>query len=1071
MKKLILFLLSLGSGHMLSRYKCLLIKNLAVILLLAGSLSSFASVDASRNHLSQEQPISGRVTDLNGQPIAGVSVTIKGLVVATATNEDGVFEIRANIGQTLVFSSIGFQTREVSVENTNALTIQMADDLAHLDEVVVVGYGTQKRSDLTGSVSRVEGGEITQRSGSANVAQALQGKIAGVEIVEQGGGVPGGRPLIRVRGTNSINTNNEPLIVVDGIVGVSNALSVISSDDIESIDVLRDASATAIYGARGANGVVIITTKKGKSGSLRINVNSNATADVMNRNFYTLNAEQLMYVYEQAMVNVDKYSQGRIVDRNKDFRGPYATGLSYSEMPWLFEQTNASGYPVKLLGRDGNYYRPRFDTDWEKESYQTGISNSHHIDISGGGEKSSLMMSVGYLDKDGMMLDSYYKRVNGRLHGDFQLLPNLRLSASVAAAKSSSTKDDGITRRAAETWSILPIRYPDDESVYGTFAGRWGTNSNFNVGEEWHNPVFYRNEDYGLQNRLNLFGSFAAVYHITDDLTLNSNFSYDITQTKDHAYSGKKYGGQGRAELAEDARNYWQFEGYANYRKKVLQQDLDVMVGLSWSEMRWANMGSIVQGFFDNFYGWHNMGVGQQRPTIRSGDGSSALNSYFARVNYNIDSRYLFTVTGRYDGSSKFGEDSKFGFFPSGGFAWNVHNEGFFNSQLINIMKLRTSWGKTGNQEIGSYVTQAYIGTTNVVFGDNLYTGLYPSSVGNPGLRWETNTQVDLGLEVGFLNNRILFEADVYKKTTTDMLLDVPLPRSSTTGMVKLNYGSLENKGLELRLQTNNIERDRLSWNSVLIFATNRNEITRLGPNNADIFFDTGAGNGTRVLRVGHPVGSFFGLNRLGVYSTMEASLAARYGMLPGDLKFEDRDNDGQINLIADGMILGSAFPKWTAGFNNSVKFGAFDFSMDLRFVYGQTKASINESAEDRQLVSGGKNTVLNAWRPDHQNTMIAQIRPGGNGGYYQSFPDSHMIEDASFIRGQNLVLGYTFDTKRIQRVRVYGNVQNFFLITKASGYDPEGSSLDKMDPLAINIDKYQYPKPTSIIFGLNLTF
>src|SRR5690606_26873079 len=233
---------------------------------------------------------------------------------------------------------------------------------------------------------------------------------------------------------------------------------------------------------------------------------------------------------------------------------------------------------------------------------------------------------------------------------------------------------------------------------------------------------------------------------------------------------------------------------------------------------------------------------------------------------------------------------------------------------------------------------------------------------GNPNLKWETNTQIDAGLEIGFLNNRILFEADVYKKTTSDMLLDVPLPRSSTTGTVKLNYGSLENKGLELKLQTTNIEKSRFSWNSNVVFAANRNRITRLGPNNADIFFETGAGNGTRVLRVGHPIGSFFGLNRLGVYSTMETSLAARYGMLPGDLKFEDRDNDGKINLMADGVILGSAFPKWTAGFNNMVRWGNLDFSMDIRFVYGQSKATINESAEDRQLVSGGKNRVLDAW-------------------------------------------------------------------------------------------------------------
>lgn len=1020
---------------------------------------------------SLQSVIRGTVTTLGGEPVAGASVSVKGKTVATATDDNGNFEIVANVGETLIFTSIGFVSKEVVTVTTAELNVQLDSDQGHLDEVVVVGYGTQKKSDLTGAVARIDAGVITQKVATANIAQAIQGKIAGVEIVEQGGGVPSGKPLIRIRGTNSINTSNEPLIVVDGIVGVSNALSVLSSDDIESIDVLRDASATAIYGARGANGVVMITTKKGKSGNIRVNLNSNATADVMNRHFYTLNAEQLMFVYEQAMTNVEKYSQGRLVDRKKDFRGPYAEGLSYSEMPWLFEKTDNNGFPVKLIGKDGNYYKPRYNTDWEKEAYSTAISHSHHLDVSGGGEKTNLLLSVGYLDKNGMMLDSYYKRINGRMHGDFRILPNLLLSTNVSVAKSKETKDDGITRRAAETWSIVPIKYPNDPNVFGIYADRWGTNSNFNTGEEWHNPVFYRNEDYGLIDKLNLFGSFALVYELSKNFTVNSNFSYDIAQSKDHSYSGKKYGGQGRAQLSQDAGNYWQFEGYVNYKTKLINQDFNAMVGLSWSENDWANMRSDVQGFFDNFYGWHNMGVGQQRPVVGSSDGKSSLNSYFARLNYSIDSKYLFTATGRYDGSSKFGKNSKFGFFPSGGFAWNAHNEDFFNSQVVNTLKLRTSWGKTGNQEIGSYVTQSYLGTTNVVFGDNVYTGLYPNSVGNSDLKWETNEQIDLGLELGFLNNRIMFEADLYKKTTSDMLLDVPLPRSSTTGTVKLNYGSLENKGVELKLQTSNVEKEDFSWNSTLVFAVNKNKITKLGPNNADIFFDTGAGNGTRVLRVGHSVGSFFGLNRLGVYSTMETALAARYGMLPGDLKFEDRDNDGKINLIADGVILGSAFPKWTATLNNGVKYKNFDLAVDVRFVYGQSKASINESAEDRQLVSGGKNTVVNAWRPDHQNTMIAQIRPGGNGGYYQSFPDSHMIEDASFIRGQNLILGYTLKNRHFEKIRIYGNVQNFFLITKATGYDPEGSSLDKMDPLAINIDKYQYPKPTSIILGLNLTF
>lgn len=1030
----------------------------------------------SSTHIQNQ--VRGNVKDEKGEPLAGVSIKLKNSNVGVTTDIDGNFLIQLpSENETLIFSFIGFLPQEIPVNNRSIINVQLESEITDLSEVVVVGYGTQRKSDLTGAVNRVTADQISDRPAS-NVGQALQGKVSGVEIVQQGGGIPGGAPMVRVRGINSINTSNDPLFVVDGIVGVNNALTSLDPNEIEAIDVLKDASATAIYGARGSNGVIVITTKRGKSGKTIVNYSGSASLGVMNRNFYALNADELMYVYEQSMANLEKYAQGKVINRSKDFRGPYASGLSYSEMSWLFQKTNPNDYVLDLIGKDGNYYAPRFNTNWEDEIYGNAFSSNHHIDVSGGNENNRFSVSTAYTDDNGLMKDSYYKRFNGRVTGDIKVAEWLDLSTQIGFLKSKNSEDDrSITRTAVETWSILPIKYPNDPDIYGIYAGRWGSNSNFNVGEEWFNPLFLRSEEKGEFNNSQVTGNIIANASILENLSLTSNVSFDLNNSKYNSYRGKLYGREGEARINTGNNFYWQSETYLNYNKRFSDKhNLIAMIGMSWSRLKWEDFSGISKNFFDNYYQWHNLSVGSSRPTITSGDGTSSLNSYFSRLNYNYDNKYLVTVTGRFDGSSKFGKNHKYGFFPSLGLAWRISEENFMkDNSSISDLKIRASVGQTGNQEIGSYVTQSYLGSTGVVLGGNIYTGLFPNSVGNPDLKWETSTQYDVGVELSLFNNRVTLEADYYHKTTTDMLLDVPLPRSTTTGSVKRNYGSIENQGVELAIQTRNISSELFSWNTNVVFATNKNKIVKLGPTGSDIFFQTGAGNGTRVLRVGEPIGSFFGLNRLGTYSTEEVSLAAQYGMLPGDLKFEDKDNDGKINLIADGDIIGRSFPKWTMGIQNSFKYKNFDASIDIRIVYGLDKASINESAEDRQLVSGGKNSVLNAWRPDHQNAMIAQVRPGSAGGYYQSYPDTHMIEDASFIRGQNATLGYSFSSLNanflgIKKARVYLNAQNFFLRTKVTGYDPEGSSLDQMDPLATGIDKYLYPRPTTLSLGVNLS-
>ena len=1047
---------------------------LFLFLFLAVQLPASAKELAADKTSDLKIVITGTVMNAKGTPLAGVTILVKGTNKGTSTDESGNFSIDAPGNSTLEVSFVGYASQEVKVNNQTSLSIVLIQSNSELNEVVVIGYGTAKKKDLTGAVTSVSAERLVDKP-VGNLGQALQNKVAGVQVIQNGAGIPGGQPMIRIRGTNSINSNNDPLFVVDGIVGVSNPLATLNPQDIASLDVLKDASATAIYGARGANGVIIITTKRGKIGKPQLDYNGSVSVGVLQRHLYTLTAPELMYVYMQAMANGNKYGT---INAGKDFR-PSGSGQSFSEMPWLFEKTGGkNSYIVPLQGKDGNYYQPIYNTDWESLIFRPSISTNHTVDIRGGNENAKYSVSLGYSDQNGLMKESYFRRYTGRLTSDIKVLDWLNISTTLGFAKSKATDDGNITRSTAEVWSILPVKYPDDPAL-GSYAGRWGTNGDFNVGEQWYNILYRRNKEYGDRKIGQATGSLTATATITKDLTFKSDFSIDYNQYKNDNYYGQLYGHTGDARITNDNTFYWQNENYFNYNKQIgSDHNISAVLGLSWSQFRNDHSYMRNTNFLSDFYGWSNIAAGAAtRPEVQSGDGLSALNSYFGRVNYSYKGKYLFTVTGREDGSSKFGANNKYGFFPSAGIAWRVSQENFMqNVSFISNLKLRGSYGRTGNQEIGSYVTQSYISTTNVILNGASNTGLYPSSVGNPDLKWETTDQYDAGIEFGLLNNRINVDFDYYHKLTSNMLLDVNLPYSTSTGTVKQNYGKVQNEGIEFTINSENVSNHNFRWNTTLTATNNVNKVVQLGPTGAPIYSETGAGNGTSALIIGKPIGSFFGLTRLGVYSTEETSLAARYGLHPGDLKYLDRNDDGKIDLLTDGSVIGNAFPHWIIGFNNTFNYKNFDASLDIQIVEGVTKAFVHESAEDRQLVSGGLNSTLDAWRPDHQNTQVAQMRPGNGGAYYQSYPDTHEMYDASFIRGSNATIGYSFSNNVIQRLgfsrfRVYLNAQNFFLRTKAAGYDPEGSSLDKQFALVPNTDKYQYPVPSVYSFGVNVSF
>ncbi|QHT71970.1 TonB-dependent receptor [Rhodocytophaga rosea] len=994
--------------------------------------------------------VSGKVSDENGDGMPGVNVLVKGSNVGTTTGGDGSYSLTAPDGNaTLVFSYIGYTTEEVAINNRSTLDVALVPDVQSLSEVVVVGYGTVKKSDLTGSVASIKADKLLERN-VTSVGQALQGRIAGVDVA-MNTAAPGKFPKVRIRGINSINSSVDPLYVVDGVVGVNaNALN---PNDIESLEVLKDASATAIYGARGANGVIMITTKRGTRNRSSISYEGWGSYAVPASHVDRLNAKEFMDVYNTAFANAAKYDPQGFAD------GKYVPN-------------NPLDFP-NLFDANGN---PLYDTDWEKEVYKPAWAQNHQLNLQGGAEKSTYGLSLGMTDQNGIMLNSGLKRYSARFTMDSDVKKWLTMGGSISITRTKQIEVDdangglNVPRMVFEAVPILPIKFPN---------GTWGRNRDWPGMEGGENPVRLATERQRTNNRIETLGDIYALFKIAPGLEFRSTFGYNLINEKRNFYSGRDLAQmsadqKGIADIWSRQRSYWQTENYLTWNKEINESNrFTAMVGLSWQEQNTEEYSAQTQNFIDDFFGWHNLGVGTVRSGIGSYDDRWALNSYFARFNYTLNDKYLFTLTGRADGSSRFGANNKYAFFPSAGVAWRISEEGFLKGNTtISNLKLRASAGSTGNQEISLFQSLQFLGTQEVLLGGNRQTAISRTSFGNPDLKWEVTNQFDIGLEVGLFNNRVELTADAYYKRTNDLLLGAPIPWSTGLGSVTQNIGSVENRGLEFALNTVNVQSDNFTWNTSINWSTFQNKILKLGVNNDDIFPGPWFLGQTNILRVGLPIGTFWGYKRLGTWGTAEADEAAKYGKLPGDLKWADLNNDGVIDG-KDETAIGRMYPKWTMNISNTLTFKNFDFTFDIRFVQGADIVNATKhSVEDRQSIANSMATVLNAWRPDNQNTYIAQIRHYNAG--YDTHMDDWWMEDGSFIRGQNFVLGYSLpasviDRLKLQRLRLYASAQNLFLISDYSGYDPEAETFGGQ--LIQNIEFFQYPKPRTFNLGLNLTF
>ncbi len=1002
-----------------------------------------------------ERTVSGTVKSETNEPLPGVSVVIKGTTRGTTTDAEGAFRLsipdEGAAATTLVFSFVGFLNQEIAVGNRSIIDVQLLPDQKLLNEVVVVGYGVQRKSDLTGAVGTVKA-EMLQERPAASLNQGLAGRITGVNV-SVNSGRPGGRANIRIRGNTSVSVANNPLYVIDGVIlnatGLTNGstpIDYINPNDIASIEVLKDASATAIYGARGANGVILVTTKRGSSSGGRINYDTDFSVGVLPKKIPLLNAREFLQVEDVAYQNAQKY------DPVGWAGGKYKDPKTKRTNPLLFD---ASGNPL-------------YDTDWQDESFQKALTQNHQLSFAGGSGKDSYGVYLGYRNENGLVKESYLKRFAGRFVFDSQLKSWIKVGGSLSYNDQKENQVDPLgsggiiaMRQVLEALPIIPVKYPD---------GRWGGNEDYPGMEGGGNPVNILKDRFFLVKTQTMLSNVYANLNLTKDLELRTTLGTNVINQEIDEYAGRTLNyisrnQGGTAAITNERHNSWQFENYLTYNKRfAAQHSVTGLLGLAWQHVDRFTSRAATQNFQDDYFQFNNLGAGSVPQAPSSSAVGYGLNSYFGRVNYGLRDKYLVTLTGRVDGSSKFGSSNRYAFFPSAALAWRVVEEDFMkNVRPISNLKVRTSYGVTGNSEITAYQALAGMSNYSVIFGGARAIGVGTGRLANPDLRWEKTHQFDVGLELGLFQNRLSFELDYYRKLTTDMLLNAPVPFSSGYETVAKNVGSMENRGFELALNSVNVNRGGFAWNTTFNISFNKNKVIAL-TGGSDIFV------GFTVVREQEPVGSYFGFVHQGTWSTAEESQAAKYLKKPGDIKYQDVNADGVIN-DKDRVIIGKGIPDGFGTLLNTFKYKNFDLTVDLQFMYGNDVLFRSQhSAEDRQGIANSFKTVLNAWTPENQNTPIAQFRPVSAG--YNTNEDTHRVRDGSFVRGRNLLLAYSFPTPitnklHLNRLRAYASVQNFFLSTKYEGYDPEVSTTGNAFDQGVAL--YDYPKPRVFMVGLNI--
>ena len=973
---------------------------------------------AANDFSTQDIAVSGRVVDAKGEGLPGVTVVVKGTSIGASSAPDGSFSLNVPANSTLVFSFVGFVSKEVEVTGpVSNLTISLAPDTKALDEVVVVGYGTQKKSDLTGSVSSVSS-ENFNVGPQLSPQQLIQGKMAGVNI-SQNSGKPGASNTIRIRGGTSLTGSNDPLYVIDGVPistssGVSqanirgngtdvfdqeptNPLMTLNPNDIESITVLKDASATAIYGSRGANGVIVITTKRGKAGKAQVTYNVLAGVSKVANTLDVLSADQY--------------------------------------------RTEVQALGLKLDDKGAN-------TNWQDEIYRTAFTQDHSLSLTGGNDNTLYRASLGYGDQQGVMRGSGLTRANASININqsalkerlkFDLVVNYGQTKSLAAPVSNTVGSEAGTSMNYEALVFNPT-YP----VYAP-------NGNFyHVPPFRINPVSFSKEVQDERTSQRLLGNLATTVKILDPLSLNVNLGYTRQEIDRNSFIqksnplGEGFGGYASTQKLSDYSKL--LETLLRFNKAFGQHTVDAIAGYSYQYFLGEGGRTTASGFLSDSFRWYSLQAASTVGGISSFQESNTLISMYGRVNYDYNGRFLATATIRRDGSSRFGSGNKWGVFPSGSVAWRISQEQFYPTNPVSDLKVRASYGVTGNQEIGNLNSLTTLGAGNrgYLVGSQRVTIVLPQQYANPNLKWEQTAQVDVGLDFGLFDNRIHGSFDYYRKETSDLLLRIAVPSPSVVTTQLVNVGSVENKGIELELGATILNKGSLTWSTDVNFSRNRNKVLSLSNDlykgdNIQIAPLQGAGlQGTfaQLITPGQPLGTFYGRKFIGVENGVE--------------KFEEGN-----------QVIGSAQPNFTYGLSNTFQYKAFSLAFNIRGSVGNDIFNLTANNLAYKSNLPGRN-------------ILASGLTDGVGRDQPKQYSSRWIEDGSFARLDNVTLGYSFNMQNtpLSNARLFITGQNLFLITNYSGLDPEVNSEVSGTGIApLGVDYLSYPRAKTVSVGASVSF
>lgn len=1024
-----------------------------------------------------DRTITGTVTDEKGEAIPGVSVLLKGTQRGTVTDPQGSFRLAVpDESAVLLFSFVGYKSQEIPVGSQTQLSVQLLNDETSLSEVVVVGYGTVRRADVTAAIASVPMNELKDMPVS-NAATALQGKIAGV-IVQQNNGTPGSTPAIKVRGFGSISAGNTPLIVVDGNIVDPNVFSLLNSNDIESIDVLKDASSAAIYGSKGSNGVILVTTKGGKIGKTRLNLDVFTGVQEVTKKLDVLTSQQFAEFGKEASNNayLDNVPGASINDPNPArpssyLRYRYPRGEIF---PWLnFDDPAAVAALPDYRYQDLIFRKAR-------------ISN-YQLSVSGGTDKVRYLVSGGYLSQDGIIKKSSLDRYTIRANVDVSVTPKLKVGLTLNPSYKSQQEvqsnghwaDNGIINSALSAMPFAPIYAADGI----TYSSQTALAAPYNY-PGITNPVANINEYNSRYTQTNLLGNSYLEYAFLKDLKYRASANLTYSGYRRNAYRTSRIPlnqllppNLAVGTIASDQSISWLFNQIVNYNKTFREvHSLDLLVGMESTRLNYENSDGSASAYANDLVETLNASAGGATSRVSSSARQNASISYFARVNYSYMGKYLANVSVRRDGSSIFGSQNRWGTFPAASLAWRINQENFLkNVSQLSEAKLRLSYGLSGNNAFNNfYPYVATLNSDNYSFNNNLVNGLVPASLANTQLGWEKNQQLDAGLDLGIFSNRIYLVVDYYQRITRDLLLSVNVPSVSGFTTATKNIGKMENKGWEFGLNTRNLT-GSLTWNTSANVSFNRNKVLALGPTGDPIKSSSGIGE-TNITQIGSPIGSFYGYRQIGIFNNQADLDAYPHDATsrPGDVKYEDVNKDGKITAD-DRTLIGNNQPDFIYSLTNTFSYKGFDLSIALQGTQGGQV--LNLSRRFFENLEGNANqitTVLSRWRspndPGNGVTPRANARTTGN----NNAVSSRWVEDGSYLRIQNVSIGYQLpkpwlDRIGLEQARLYVSGQNLHTWTKYLNYNPEVSNYE--GPLTGGVDYGYYPLARTVTIGLNLGF